>query len=109
MSKSSGKSVPVDREYLDKTLDKVLKETLNAYTIQIFKYVDTRIKETDDKIEDVKVQLNQVQNTLDDMVGYYKDLTSEQVATAHATVRIDDRLDDHETRINQLESLATTA
>ena len=64
---------------------------------RLMKEMDVRSKHTDDRFD-------HIENILDESTGDYKILVSESAAYAHATRRIDNVLENHETRIEQLEN-----
>ena len=97
MKKDLKSSVPVDREYLDKTL--------NEFTVKIFNYMQDFRQEVKSEIERVDNRLDTIQNSMDYLVGEYRKLSDEQTAEVSSHDRFEEKLDDHETRIGQLENL----
>jgi hypothetical protein len=76
---------------------------------RLFKYIEKRFKESDDKHDAAHKKLfkrfDQIENTLDGLVGDVKILKEENDVNAYATRRIDDSIGDHEDRLTQLEDL----
>ncbi|MCL2173924.1 hypothetical protein FWH58_01320 [Candidatus Saccharibacteria bacterium] len=76
---------------------------------RLVRYMEKRFKESDAKHDVAHEKLfkrfDRVDNILDGLVGDVKALKEENDVRAYATRRIDDALDDHESRIKQLENL----
>lgn len=83
------------------------KEFENDDIAKLFIYMEKRFNEVNDRFDgeigSVKKQLDALQNSMDYLVGEYQKLSDEQDAEVSAHDRFTDTLDDHETRIGQLE------
>jgi len=76
---------------------------------KMFEYMQEFRNEVNDRFDKEASRTDQrfdrIEHILDESAGDYKILIDENTANAHGITRIDDVLDDHETRIGQLENL----
>ena len=110
------KGLAANREYMDKALEKTqtslrdyVDKSLREQSMQIFNYVEGRFSEFNQKIDDLSdktdARFDRIERILDKSSSDYKTLVAENAADASAHSRFDNKLDDHETRIGQLENL----
>ena len=100
----NNEDAPLTKAEFKEFMQDFRKET-NEQFMQMYKYMNTRFDETDKRFVKIDERLNRIMEILDESVSDYKTLVAETAAGAHGITRIDDTLDDHETRIGQLENL----
>jgi predicted nucleic acid-binding Zn-ribbon protein len=81
----------------ERAFDKMFK-----YMQDMDKRLNTRI---DSEIGGISQRLDTLQDSMDYLVGEYQKLSDEQTAEISSHDRFEEKLDDHETRIGQLENL----
>jgi len=81
------------------------KDFSNDDFAKLYTLMMNEFKSVDKKFERIDERLDRIVQILDKSAADYKTLVEENAAGAGATRRIDDVLEDHETRIEQLENL----
>lgn len=85
------------------------KDFSNDDFTKLFIYMEKRFDAVDEKFEAVDARFDRIERILDKSAGDYKSLVDEHTAEVSAHDRFTDTLDDHETRIGQLEKLKQAA
>lgn len=99
MKKQIVKNNYLTKDYLDKRLDKVIK-----YIDLRFEAVDEKLK----KLDTVDERLNRIMKQLDWLVGEYKKFDEEHMILTNKYTPLNEKLENHETRISSLEQKTTS-
>ena len=91
-----------------KTDIRALKSEVKALRQDVLK-LEARVESLEEGQERIVMILKRMENTLDGFVGRVDNLTTDNEVGAHQTREIQRRVEDHEKRLQQIESLKHTA